>query len=317
MKDLILEKIKEYDTIIIHRHVSPDPDAMGSQMGMYHLIKENFPEKEVHPTGVFPEKLGYFNAHSRLGPKIFKGALIIVTDTANSERIDDERYEDGDYIIKIDHHPVNDDFGDINWVDDTKSSTSELIYEFYKYFEDQLTLSTEAKELLLAGIVADTNRFLFPSTTQSTLEVAGEMKASGVDFKKVYDRLYQRPFNDMKFFGYILSNLEINNRVGRIIITAKDIKDNNADVSTASNLIGELSNIEDFDVWVFITEDKLHKNYRVNVRSRGPIINDVVAKYGGGGHIYASGARSRNLERIDDLLKDLETRVGEFNERKL
>ncbi len=312
MKKEILNKIKEYDKIIIHRHVSPDPDAMGSQMGMYHIIKENFPKKQVFVTGVFPERLSYFNAHSRLDDEVFHNALIIVTDTANSSRIDDERYEDGSFIIKIDHHPVNDNFGDINWVESSRASTSEMIYEFYDFFKDELTLSLEAQEYLLSGIVADTNRFLYSATSSKTFKVAQKMKDNGVDFKKVYDTLYRRPFNDLKYFAFILSNLKVEDNLAHIVISEQDIKNNNTDVATSSNMIGELGNVDDFVVWVFITEDKRNKNYRVNIRSRGPIINDVAAKYGGGGHTMASGLRIKNLDKLDDLLYDLKSRIKEF-----
>ncbi len=312
MKKQILEKIEDYNKIIIHRHVSPDPDAMGSQMGMYHIITENFPDKEVYVTGVFPERLAYFKAHSRLDDNVFNDALIIVTDTANNERIDDARWQKGDFVIKIDHHPVDDNYGGINWVDDAKSSTSEMVYDFYREF-DHLTLSNDAKELLLAGIVADTNRFLFPSTTDETFSVALDMKVSGVDFKSVYDKLYRRSFKDMRYYGYILTNLKVEKRVGYIILTAEDIKKNGVDISTSSNLIGELNNIEEFDVWVFVTEDKAARNYRVNIRSRGPIINDVAAEFGGGGHIFASGVRMRDFDRVLQLIDKLKERVGEYN----
>ncbi len=313
MKSDILQKIKDYNKIIIHRHVSPDPDAMGSQMGMYHLINENFPEKEVYVTGVFPERLSYFKAHSKLSDNVFHDALIIVTDTANKERIDDERWEMGDYVIKIDHHPVDDNYGGINWVDVKKSSTCEMVYDFYDEFRDELTLSASAQELILAGIVADTNRFLFPSTSSETFNVAAKMKEDSVNFKSVYDELYRRSFKEMQYFGYILCNLKIEERVGYIILTSDDIKKNSVDIATSSNLIGELNNIEDFDVWVFITEDKANKNYRVNIRSKGPIINDVAASFGGGGHIFASGVRIRKFEKVMQLIDELKDRVGEFN----
>lgn len=313
MKKQILDKIKDYNKIVIHRHVSPDPDAMGSQMGMYHIITESFPEKNVYVTGVFPERLSYFKAHSKLTDDIFEDALIIVTDTANEDRIDDERYSLGDYVIKIDHHPPHDSFGDINWVEETKSSTSEMVYDFYEEFKDELKLSNDGKELILAGIVADTNRFLFPNTSAETFNVAMKMKQDNVDFSNVYDRLYRRPFVEMRYYGYILSNLKIEDRVAYIVLSAQEISKNNVDISTSSNLIGMLNNIEEFDVWVFITEDKAHKNFRVNIRSRGPIINDIAAQFGGGGHIYASGARVKEVEKALNLIDALKDRVGEFN----
>ncbi|MFV0499603.1 MAG: DHH family phosphoesterase [Bacilli bacterium] len=313
IKSRILEKICEYDKIVIHRHISPDPDAMGSQMGMYHFIKENFPLKDVNVTGVFSEKLAYFNAHSRLKDKSFENALIIITDTANSERIDDKRWTKGAFVIKIDHHPIDDNYGDINWVDSTKSSTSEMIYDFYKEYSSRYSMSNDAKKLILAGVVADTNRFLFPSTTSNTFQLALELKKDNVDFKEIYDVMYSRNFSDLKYFGYILSNLVIDDRVGYIILDDETIKNNKVDVATSSNLIGELNNIVDFDVWVFITQDKQNDNFRVNIRSRGPIINDVASKFGGGGHIYASGVKIKQLDKALDLIKALKQRVKEFN----
>ncbi len=316
MEKQILEKIHEYDKIIIHRHVNPDPDAMGSQMGLYHILKENFPNKEVYVTGVFPERLSYFKAHSRLNDKIFKDALIVVTDTANQERIDDDRFALGSEIIKIDHHPKVDQYGIINYVDELASSTSEMVYHFAK--KVGLNISELANECLLAGIVADTNRFLYKSTTSETFNVCSEMKKSGVDFDKVYNNLYRRSFRDMKYFGFILSNLVIENHVARIVISNSDIEDNDVEIGTASNMIGELNNISDFYVWVFVTEDVKNRNYRINIRSRGPIINDIASKYGGGGHIYASGARMSTLDNLDAMLDDVENRVKEYkNEQKL
>ncbi len=306
----ILEKIKSYNKIIIHRHVSPDPDAMGSQMGLFHIIKDNFPNKEVYITGVFPERLSYFKAHSRLKDNVFAGALTIVTDTANEERIDDSRYKLSEEIIKIDHHPITDQYGVINYVDTNASSTCEIVYKLCRGLN--LEISDEAKEVLFAGMVADTNRFLYNSTTVDAFEIAMEMKKDNVNFEKVYNNLYKRNFNEMKYFGFILSNLVIKNRVARIVISNLDIDNNNVDIGTASNMIGELNNISDFYVWVFITEDIKANNYRVNIRSRGPVVNDVASKYGGGGHMYASGVRISKVERIEMLLNDLEERTKEF-----
>ncbi len=310
MEKQILEKIKEYNKIVIHRHVSPDPDAMGSQMGLFHVIKDNFPEKEVYVTGVFPERLGYFKAHSRLKDHVFNDALIIVTDTANEERIDDDRYKLGEEIIKIDHHPITDQYGSINYVDVKASSTCEIVYKLCKLLDFEI--SSKASEVLFAGIVADTNRFLYSSTTVDAFDIAKDMCETGIDFSKVYTQLYRRSFNEMKYFGFILSNLSIESNVARIIISNNDIEDNNVDIGTASNMIGELNNISDFYVWVFVTEDIKANNYRVNIRSRGPVVNDIASKYGGGGHIYASGVRISKMERIESLLFDLEERTKEF-----
>lgn len=92
----------------------------------------------------------------------YQGALVIVCDTANQARIDDQRYKDGDLLIKIDHHPEVDRYGDIQWVDTSASSTCEMIYHLYTQWNEELfTLNEQAARLIYGGIVGDTGRFLF------------------------------------------------------------------------------------------------------------------------------------------------------------
>jgi bifunctional oligoribonuclease and PAP phosphatase NrnA len=176
MKEKILEMIKQYETIIIHRHVRPDPDAYGSQGGLAEIIKTSFPEKKVYAVGVEEPSLNYLRRLDSIEDSVFEGALVIVCDTANEERICDSRYRLGDKLIKIDHHPNEDAYGDHLWIDTSASSVSEMIYEFYQFGKEKgLVLSNEGARLLFAGIVGDTGRFLYPSTTQNTFDVAGEL----------------------------------------------------------------------------------------------------------------------------------------------
>ena len=96
----ILEKIKAYDTIIIHRHQRPDPDAIGSQVGLKEILKTNFPDKKVLATGVNEPTLSWIAEMDEVADQDYEGALVIVTDTANTPRIDDDRYDKGDFLIK-------------------------------------------------------------------------------------------------------------------------------------------------------------------------------------------------------------------------
>src|SRR5699024_3868973 len=111
IQDEILTKIKEYETIIIHRHVRPDPDAIGSQVGLKKIIQASFPEKTVYAVGEEDSSLHFSAQMDKIDDESFKGSLTIVCDTANTGRIRDRRHELGDYTIKIDHHPHNDVYG--------------------------------------------------------------------------------------------------------------------------------------------------------------------------------------------------------------
>ena len=114
----ILEKIKAYDTIIIHRHQRPDPDAIGSQIGLKEILKTNFSDKKILATGVNEPTLSWIAEMDEVPDNDYEGALVIVTDTANTPRIDDDRYDKGDFLIKIDHHPNDDAYGDLLLVDE-------------------------------------------------------------------------------------------------------------------------------------------------------------------------------------------------------
>src|SRR3982751_3649641 len=137
MKDKILQSIKEYETIIIHRHVRPDPDAYGSQGGLAEVLKASFPEKTIYTVGKEEKTLHFLRRIDHITDDAYNGSLVIVCDTANEARIDDSRYKLGDKLIKIDHHPNVDQYGDLFWVDTNASSTSEMIYELYLHGKDK------------------------------------------------------------------------------------------------------------------------------------------------------------------------------------
>src|SRR5699024_7668907 len=187
VKQEIIEKIKSYDTIVIHRHVRPDPDALGSQVGLQEIIKESFPEKNVYAVGKEDPSLYFFARMDEISDDIYKDALVIVCDTANTGRIDDSRHRLGKELIKIDHHPNVDAYGDIRWVDTDASSTSEMIYELYESNQDTLKINDAAARLIYGGIVGDTGRFLFSSTTKKTLLYAAELIEYDFDRQALYD----------------------------------------------------------------------------------------------------------------------------------
>lgn len=306
MKEQILLKIKEYDKIIIHRHVRPDPDAYGSQGGLADIIQQSFPEKEVYIVGKDEETLLFLNRMDQLPDEAFKDALVIVCDTANQERIDDERYKLGDYLIKIDHHPNEDAYGDLLWVDTDASSTSEMIYEFYLYGKDKgLKLSANGARLLYAGIVGDTGRFLYPSTTVKTFTYASELIKYPFSRTELYDNLYNIKPNVAKLNGYILQNFKISaSGVGKVIITKELLKKYEIRPEEASLLVSQLGNIDGLKAWVFFIEEE--DQIRVRLRSKGPVVNEIAKKFRGGGHPLAAGASIYSWDEVDLVMKELE-----------
>ncbi len=169
----IIRLIKTHKTIIIHRHQRPDPDAIGSQMGLAAILRASFPGKTVYSVGKQYPGFDWLGKTDSIEDDVYKDALVIVVDTANQPRVDDARYTMGNALVKIDHHPNDDPFGVPMWVAPDASSTSELIYDFYAANQDNLTMTDDAARLLYAGIVGDTGRFMYPSTSPHTMAVAG------------------------------------------------------------------------------------------------------------------------------------------------
>lgn len=306
MKEEIFKAIQQYHRIIIHRHVRPDPDAYGSQGGLTEILKESYPEKEVYAVGVHNPELDYLRKPDQISDDLYKGALVIVCDTANQERICDKRYDMGDMLIKIDHHPNEDPYGDILWVDTDASSVSEMMYEFYETFSDRgLKMTDEAARLIYAGIVGDTGRFLFPSTTQKTLEYAKELIGYSFDRTDLYNAMYELEPHMIKLQGYVLENFQMNQDGAAIVsVTKETLAEYNVLPSEASLLVSTLSIVKGIKAWAFLIEEK--DQIRVRLRSKGPVINTIAMKYDGGGHPLAAGASVYSWEEAKEVIADIE-----------
>lgn len=315
MKAEILELIKGYERIIVHRHVRPDPDAIGSQGGLAEMIKASFPEKEVYVVGETYESLLFLNEMDSIPDEYYEGALVIVCDTANQERISDGRYKLGEKLVKIDHHPNHDQYGDLLWVDTTSSSTSELIYELFLFGKDKgLKLNEKSARLMFAGIVGDTGRFLFPSTNIRTFRYAADLLEYKFDSTALYDQLYNSTAEVVHLQGYILQNFKhYPTGVAYISLTKEMLEQFDVTPADASQLVSLLGNIENVLAWVFFVEEQ--NEIRVRLRSRGPIINTIAGKYNGGGHPLASGATIYSWDETEAIIKDLEDACLEYKKQ--
>lgn len=305
MKQEILKTIIQYETIIIHRHVRPDPDAYGSQGGLAEILKASFPEKNIYSVGKPEPTLEFLRTLDVIPDEAYKGALVIVCDTANKERICDDRYLLGEKLIKIDHHPNEDPYGDLLWVDTNASSVSEMIYEFYLFGKDMgLKITDEAARLIYGGIVGDTGRFLYPSTTQRTFDYAGELIRYSFDRNDLYNKLYELDPKVVKLQGFVLQNFEVLDNGAAVVILKKEmLREFNVVPSEASQLVSILGNIKGICAWCFFIEEE--DQIRVRLRSKGPVINQIARNYNGGGHPLAAGASIYSWEEAKNVMKEL------------
>lgn len=299
----ILKKIKEYDTIIIHRHMRPDPDALGSQVGLKQLLQHNFPEKTVKAVGYDEPTLTWLATMDQVADSDYEGALVIVCDTANRPRIDDDRYNKGDFLIKIDHHPNDDVYGDLSWVDTASSSASELITLFA--VENHLELNDYTAKLLYAGIVGDTGRFLYPATSQRTFQMASFLRGYDFDFAGLARHMDSVDFKIAKLQGYVYDHLEVDeNGAARVILTQEVMKRFDVTDAETSAIVGTPGRIRGVESWgIFVEQADGH--YRVRLRSKFHKINEIAKRHDGGGHPLASGANSYSLDENEQIYQEL------------
>lgn len=302
----IFKLIKKYDNIVIARHIGADPDALGSQFALKELIQENFKEKNVYAVGSTASKFRFMGNLDKPENIDLSKTLLIVLDTPDKKRIDGiEELEEYGSIVKIDHHPFVEEYADIEYIEEC-SSSSQLIFKFA--LDNKLKLTKKIAENIYLGIVGDTDRFLHDYTTNETIELVSKLlNMTNIDFTNLYSQLYSRPLSEIKFQGYIYQNLEITkNNVAYIKLPDEILKKFEVDSASAGNMINDLKYVNEILVWVFFSEDVKMNVIKANIRSRGPVINDIASKFGGGGHKYASGARLKAWEDADNLIKELD-----------
>lgn len=313
----VFKKIKEYQKIVIARHIGPDPDAIASQIALRDSIKLTFPEKEVYAVGLGVSKFKYYGLLDKPDNETLAGCLLIVLDVPNLYRVDGIENLDYQEILKIDHHPAEDIKGPVDWTDDTSCSTCQMIAELI--LSTKLKLDSKIASNLYLGIVSDSDRFLLSYTSLKTFEVVSRLiKESKLDFVPLYNYLYERSIDEVRFKGYIAENLQVTeNGLGYIVISSEKIKEYHVDLATPSNLINSFNFIKEVLVWTFITEDPKNGAFKVSMRSHGPVINIVASHYHGGGHKFASGAKLNNEEEINSFIKELDELCLEYKRKSI
>lgn len=311
----IINKINEYNRIIIHGHIRPDGDCYGSMLGLKSIIVNSYPNKEVYAIGERNEFLDFLGYMDKIEDSLYKESLVIVVDTATSDRVSDQRYKLGDCIIKIDHHIPIDNYGDINYVV-TKSSCCEIISELFFSNQDILKVDDKGAKALYTGIVTDTGRFRFRGVNKDTLRIASYLLDYNVNVEEIDNNLGKTNFNMLKFKAYALNNIKTTpNGVIYTVFKEKDLIDYNISREEAAGMVGLLENVIDYPVWFILLE---HNNeLRLRIRSRGPRVDLLANKYNGGGHMLAAGASINSFDEFDLFLRDIDDLVKEYKNKGL
>lgn len=307
----ILNAIQQHDTIIIHRHVNADPDALGSQLGLAQLIKDNF-NKPVYCVGQDAETLAFIGQMDHVLDSVYDQSLVIVVDTANRPRIDDARYTLGKTLVKIDHHPEVDSYGDISYVDTSASSASEIIADFAK--DQQLTVSDTTARLLYTGIIGDTGRFLYSNTTQKTMAVATYLRGFAFSPTEISQAMQTISLAQVKLLAYVYQHLTISESgVAHVVLTQDVLQAYQLKDEHTASVVSLPGSIEGVLAWVTIVEQK-DGTYRCRIRSKGPVINELAQQFDGGGHPKASGATAKTRDEVNQLLAQLNVLVDRYQQ---
>lgn len=306
----VLKAIKKYDRIAIFRHIIPDFDALGTQYGLYHWLKDNFPEKEIICLGdnhvTFTPRL--YKEMDRVNDDWFKTPfLAIIVDCGNSSRIADPRFKKAKLKIKIDHHPDVENYAKISIVDDLLSSCSELVSNMLLTFKGDYFFSKEAAFNFYTGIAGDSGRFLYSSTSPHTFEIAKILLQTGIDLSKLYQKMYVKKIDDLYVTAYILNHFNISpHGVAYYVLDQETLEKFNITTERGKENVNIFSNIDGINAWCSITEDKKDNCFRVSIRSKETPINGVAAMFEGGGHAQASGAKLNSLQELPSLIDELD-----------
>ena len=305
MYNKIKELIEKYDRIIIHRHSNPDGDAIGSQVGLKHIIKTNYPEKEVYAVGDASKRYGFIEdcATDTIPDEYYNGALAFVLDTSAISLISDERYKTADAIVKMDHHIFTEKYADLELIDTSFESCCGLIGMFA--MEAGLKLNPTAAKALYTGMITDSGRFRYDSTSAQTFRVASLLMEQKFNTNDIYSNLYADELHFVQLRAKFVLKITLTDApVSYIYTTLDEANSYGADTFTISRgMVNTMGDIKGIDIWVNFTETE--NGVLCELRSNKYNINPVAVKYGGGGHQKASGATVKDRAEAMAMLEDL------------
>lgn len=303
------EAIKAYDTIIIHRHSNPDGDAMGSQIGLKNVLKLNFPDKKIYAVGDDARRFSFMedSVMDKIDDSVYNGALAIVLDTSAKSLISDNRYTLAEKTIRIDHHIFVEDIADIDIDDTSFESCCGLVT--YIVREWGLEMNALSAKSLFTGLVTDSGRFRYDSTTPRTFEIAGYLLSYGFDAPSIYNQLYVDSYENVKKRAeFTLTTNFTPNNVAYIYTPFERVKSLDMEPQSISRgMVNVMAEIRGVDVWVNFTETE--NSVLCEIRAKNRNINQIAVAHGGGGHLKASGATLKDKNEAMQVLAELDTLV--------
>lgn len=311
MFEAIFDLIKSHDTIILHRHNKPDGDALGSQIGLKHILLENFPEKTIYTVGDDARFFGFMDdsVMDSIPDSAYENALAVILDCGSPSLISDERYTLAKKTARIDHHIFSGRIADEEVIDTGFESCCGLIAKFAE--ESGLRLNPIAAKSLYTGMVTDSGRFRYDATTAQTHHLAAFLMSQNFDTNEIFRNLYADSYENKRLKAQFLLKVKFTpNHVAYIYTTKEEFLELGLDTFTVSRgMVNTMADMKDVDIWVNFTETE--NGVLCELRSSAHNINPIAVKYGGGGHAKASGATVADYDTAMVMLRDLDKLTGE------
>ena len=316
----ILENVK---TVGIGGHIRPDGDCIGSCLGLYTYIVEQYPEKEVtlflEPV---QDKFSFLKYADQITQeKKIDGPydLFFSLDCSDTDRLHDFKgyFEEAKYKICVDHHFTNEGFGDLRFIVPDASSTCEVLFDMFDW--DKISL--ECAQDLYMGIVHDTGVFKHTNTTRKTMETAGALLEKGIHSEDIIDRtFYKKSYVQNQILGRALmeSIILLHGKVIFSIVRKRDFDFYGIDSSDLDGIIDQLRVTDGIECAILLYE-KEDGNYKVSMRSNDAVDVSAIAKiFGGGGHIKAAGCTVHGQPRdiVMNITHMVEHQLNEQEEKQ-
>jgi len=315
----IADVIKRYNGYIITSHINVEGDAIGSELALFHLMKQLGKSAVIVNDNSVPERYRFLSGWNKIivgdNGRLKGYENIIIVDCPTIERSGKiaQLVYNSKIKINIDHHISNANFGDFNWVDLKASSCGEMIFNLYK--ELDLSISEEVATIIYVAISTDTGSFQYDSTTSQTHQIAGELIKLGVRPDKIREKIYEtKTLGDIELLSKALSTVKRtgNGRIVYMYVTKQMLDETDTTPDRTDGFINFAGDIEKSEISIFFREDiEDMKKIHVGFRSKGKVnVNILANKFGGGGHPKASGCLiTGNLE---DVIKKVLEVTEEF-----
>jgi phosphoesterase RecJ-like protein len=305
----VYDLFEMYNSIVIARHKNPDLDAYGAQFGMYYILKTRYPKKNIYVVGDTNSQ-NYFQELDEVSEEIRSQSLVIILDTVAKQMLSEIDYKFHDKLVLVDHHRNNPDIEyDYYFRNTEASSTSEMVA---RGFEDLgFEIPEKAARALYMGIIGDTGRFMYSSTTSNTLLMASKLLAKGINIQEIHDLIYLESYDSKKIKNIFFNSIEFTKK--NVAYRKNDLAfldEYSLDTNYVSRgLISQMSGIKEIPIWANFTHDRDSGKIICEFRSRNYPVLEVAQKYGGGGHLYACGCTVDNWDEVEKIIKDLNKMV--------